>query len=356
VRLRRGERKKLLLLVAPTIVGILAIVAVTVYRPVARATLQLKSCSSLSLHVSGAVHPGNLDLVRQFVFTNSSVEIEAPIATVANYPVLAGSAVAIEAGPRGEVVHAVAPEVPLDSRTVTLRPDASGADVRLDYEPQSNRRRFYATIGALAGNLNLDVLYTASPANHHVRVKNARLRFRDTTGNERVMVVGASSVDLTFGAHGDDQGVAAIRARTRSPSHKFASMLYTLEKTGDIAEIIPLAVDPRVTLSKGEGSQAAGEITFKSLDLPAIQYPKAPIYAQGINLTPVAAVEATREGLQSTINGDFTVLQVDDGSGRKHLLPSLLTRMGETWSVLFAALAYLLDKTITVVTFVKGKE
>lgn len=341
------------ILLLPAMIGFGIVLAMTLMRPIAKATLDVREAASISLHFTDVFYPGSLELIDRVVFYKTPLSVAAEVSSVDGDPVASRSVVSIEAGNGCKITHPISGRV--EQRTIKFQPrDGSGVDIQLEHLPESDARKFYSAFSVMRGRIEMRLIYAPSSEDHEVRVEGGRVTFTRAAGGQQTISADENKIVVVRFRSGGSP--ATLVAPAATSSDRFANLHYAVEKKSDAAEFLPKPTDGAVTLAESERPQLRGEITLNVLDLTTIQYPNAAIHAEGSGLTVLRAIEGSASGMRCAINGDFRVLDVDGGGGPRHLLPSYLARTREIYAVLFAALAYLLDKTVTIFTFLKGEK
>jgi hypothetical protein len=363
-------KTRVLILFTPVILAVVLLLVLASIHPAANGKLVVHDGGQFGIVVeqNEPWHLQSLDELSELVIRDVPVTLEADHILIEGIQNRRFKAITLDPSDHLEVSH----DLPdLKTRALSFTAESSkSAGLRLTHRPFADQNGFYIDFaGAKGSDVQFAVSYEASTPEIKLTVKGSLIKNQIATEPENILSIPknqALSIRLLCNSTGNG---AHIRFGTEAGGFNFLSVAYKIPKERSELLLISKVEAQRMHVDSVLPISSTGIAQVFVDGIKTTELEHVNLMVKGDNVTIRNGIDGTRKGLNTEFNGTFSYLGLatntpvrDSGNGDevvtgwKPVLPSLLSEISTFYAILFAAIAYVIDKLVTIHNFLNVKK
>jgi len=363
---------RLLLLLAPLMIVVGVLLTLEAIHPPASGDLVLNDSKQLGIKLSANeevyLDAGGLDRLTEVVLRNVEVRIEAARITIEGVPNRDFQAIVLEPWDELQLSHDL--PKPSDRKISFLLAAKSSANLLLTHR-SDQEAGFYVDFNLPKDNeCKLRLSYDQQPAALMFTVKGARIKNLIEPGADYITSTSKNQgLEIRVLKSGADQGASLSVVTGTQGVDNFLSARFDTQKEGDKVAVFQDSESQALRASTLSATKVSGQAQLFVDGAKTAELNDVDLVVAGDDIRVQSGISGTAKGLSTKLKGTFSyvglkpqgqgasVANGDNASNySKSLLPSLLGKISPFYAILFGAIAYLIDKLVTVHKFLNPGE
>ena len=357
---------RILLLFGPVGLAVCTLLILASYRPAASGHLILKDCKQLDLALTKeplVLATEGLNQLTEVVIRNAPVKIEADRIMIEGKPNLNLQGIILEPLDEFQLSHNLpAPDKRKISFTVK---SSSESKLILTHAPRG--QGFFCDITA-PRDCEFSLAYELQPTELILTAKGAKITNLRTEGPQEVASITKNqSLEIKLLSNGKGDGATISFATGSATADKFLTLGYNLPVGLPEAQVFSEKESPRLHINDQTYVSSAGAAQLFLDGKLSDDLSNVALVVKGHDLKILRGIAGSATGFSMQLDGEFVYVgsvayrgvtspDVNDSeaiAASTPRLPSVLSKITTFYAILFGAIAYVIDKLVTVHKFLK---
>lgn len=354
-------RLRILYLFAPVLIVAAVLLVLASLRPPVNGSLTISGAKELAVGIrkNEPLHLQSLDAISEIVIRDVPVKLEADQILVEGLKDRGLSAILIEPSQQLQVSHDL-PTVTNRALSLTIESDTT-TSLLLAQQPAYPEDGFYVDFSSPdPKGCEFKISYQAKAPEIVLTVKGAKIKNLIQSEKEEIASISPDqALEIRLISKDSDSSISILPGARASQS--FLSVKYQIPKEDGEAQIFSEPESSRLHLDGTSFVKSVGRAALFINGLKTSELNHVALVVQGEKIAIPTGVKGTRKGLNTEFRGKFSYLgsMPEDSNAEQGvkesnaLLPTRLSKVSGFYAILFAAIAYLIDKLVTIHKFLR---